>query len=90
MEIKKRRGRPPKTVQEAIPPQQVDFGGLTKLNNLDIDPRMLETMPTGISLIDEFISHEGGIPSFQVRWVENKCLNTPNDFNSLDVLPHYF
>lgn len=62
MEIKKRRGRPPKTVQEAIPPQQVDFGGLTKLNNLDIDPRMLETMPTGISLIDEFISHEGGIP----------------------------
>jgi|TARA_R110000796_G_scaffold93095_1_gene197516 DNA repair protein RadA/Sms len=63
MEVKKRRGRPPKIkVQQNQTPIIIDFGSLTTLDNLDIDSRMLETMPSGIDLIDEFISHEGGVP----------------------------
>jgi len=45
-----------------MPPQRVNFDNLTTLDELDIDSRMLETMPSGIEEIDEFISHEGGIP----------------------------
>ena len=40
----------------------ISFKSLTRLDNLNIDPRMLETMPSGIELMDEFISHEGGVP----------------------------
>ena len=62
MEIKK-RGRPAtKNVHQNMPPQRVNFDNLTTLDELDIDSRMLETMPSGIEEIDEFISHEGGIP----------------------------
>jgi len=60
MEVKKRRGRPPK--KQKIVKKFIDFKSLTRLDNLNIDPRMLETMPSGIKLMDEFISHEGGIP----------------------------
>ena len=63
MEVKKRRGRPPKNqFQQDVTPKVIDFKSLTRLNDLDIDPRMLETMPSGIELVDEFISHEGGVP----------------------------
>mgnify|MGYP000409694337 FL=1 len=63
MEVKKRRGRPPRNqFQQDVTPKVIDFKSLTRLNDLDIDPRMLETMPSGIELIDEFISHEGGVP----------------------------
>ena len=63
MEVKKRRGRPPRNkFQQDITPKVIDFKSLTRLNDLDIDPRMLETMPSGIELMDEFISHEGGVP----------------------------
>ena len=63
MEVKKRRGRPPRNkFQQDVTPKVIDFKSLTRLNDLDIDPRMLETMPSGIELMDEFISHEGGVP----------------------------
>jgi predicted ATP-dependent serine protease len=68
MEIKKRetetakRGRPRK-IQNLTPvPSIVDFSNITKLNQLNIDPRMLEAMPTSIDVIDELFSHEKGIP----------------------------
>ena len=62
MEIKK-RGRPAtKNVHQNMPLQRVNFDNLTTLDELDIDSRMLETMPSGIELMDEFISHEGGVP----------------------------
>lgn len=68
MEIKKRetemakRGRP-KKIQNLTPVSSiVDFSSITKLNQLNIDSRMLEAMPTGINVIDELFSHETGIP----------------------------
>ena len=56
----KKRGRPPK--KQKVVKQLIDFKSLTRLDNLNIDPRMLETMPSGIELMDKFISHEGGVP----------------------------
>ena len=56
----KKRGRPPK--KQKVVKKLISFKSLTRLDNLNIDPRMLETMPSGIKLMDEFISHEGGIP----------------------------
>lgn len=68
MKIEKRemetakRGRPRK-IQNLTPvPSIVDFSNITKLNQLNIDSRMLESMPTGINVIDELFSHEKGIP----------------------------
>ena len=59
----KKRGRPSKknlvaglTVAQTL----IDLD-IIKLNNLDIDPRMMETMKSGMS-IDDLISHEGGVP----------------------------
>ena len=59
----KKRGRPRKnqvTEYQVSVPTVIDFD-IVKLNNLDIDPRMMETMKSGMS-IDDLISHEGGIP----------------------------
>ena len=56
----KKRGRPPK--KQKVVKKLIDFKSLTRLDNLNIDPRMLETMPSGIKLMDEFISNEGGVP----------------------------
>jgi DNA repair protein RadA/Sms len=59
----KKRGRPSKkqvTEYQVSVPTLIDFD-IVKLNNLDIDPRMMETMKSGMS-IDDLISHEGGIP----------------------------
>ena len=59
----KKRGRPSKKVQnvKAIP-SLIDFSMVTKLDNIDIDPRMMKVMKTGLS-IDNLFSHEGGIPA---------------------------
>ena len=40
----------------------IDFSQITKLKNLNIDKRMLESMPIGVSCLDEIFSHEGGLP----------------------------
>ena len=64
-EKKRGRGRPPKVskMKNVTPlPSLIDFNKLTKLNNLEIDSRMLESMPTGIMQVDELFSFEGGIP----------------------------
>ena len=59
----KKRGRPSKKNLVAgltVAPTLIDLD-IIKLNNLDIDPRMMETMKSGMS-IDDLISHEGGVP----------------------------
>ena len=63
IQVSKRRGRPGKSVQNATyTPSLIDFSKVVKLNKLDIDPRMMKTMKTGLS-IDGLFSHEGGIPA---------------------------
>jgi DNA repair protein RadA/Sms len=61
--IKKKRGRPSKNQVANFnvsisTPLSLD---IVKLNRLDIDPRMMETMKSGMA-IDDLISHEGGVP----------------------------
>lgn len=57
-----KRGRPSKKVlMEVVIPQIIDFNKIEKLNKLDIDPRMLESMESD-SVLDTLISHEGGVP----------------------------
>ena len=63
MNTGKRRGRPRKNqVMEynVTVPAEIKLD-IVKLSNLDIDPRMMDTMRSGL-LVDELISHEGGIP----------------------------
>ena len=62
MEVIKKRGRPSKKVANLsiATPSKIEFD-IIKLNNLDIDPRMMETMKSGM-IIDNLISHEGGVP----------------------------
>jgi len=55
----KKRGRPAKNVTHV--PSLIDFGQITMLNQLDIDPRMLGSMRSGLA-IDNMFSEEGGIP----------------------------
>ena len=63
MEEVKRRGRPAKQMKNlTVVPSIIDFSQITKLNALDINPRMLESMPSGIKTMDEFFSHENGVP----------------------------
>jgi len=60
----KKRGRPrknPITSNVAPLPSLIDFSSIVKLNSLNIDSSMMETMPSGLA-VDELISHEGGIP----------------------------
>jgi DNA repair protein RadA/Sms len=58
-----KRGRPSKSIQNATyTPSLIDFSKVVKLNKLDIDPRMMKTIKTGLS-IDGLFSHEGGIPA---------------------------
>jgi len=60
-QTKRGRGRP-KSVQNVMHiPSIIDFSGIDKLGNLEIDPRMMETMVSGM-VMDQLISHEGGIP----------------------------
>jgi predicted ATP-dependent serine protease len=63
MNTGKRRGRPRKNQvmeYQVSVPAKIDFE-IVKLNDLDIDPRMMDTMKSGM-IVDDLISHEGGIP----------------------------
>ena len=62
IETKRGKGRPKKVQNVTYVPSVIDFTQVTKLNNLDIDPKMLESMPSGLGNMDKFISHEGGVP----------------------------
>jgi DNA repair protein RadA/Sms len=58
-----KKGRPSKSIKNATyTPSLIDFSKVVKLNKLDIDPRMMKVMKTGLS-IDGLFSHEGGIPA---------------------------
>ena len=58
-----KRGRPSKSVKNVTyTPSLIDFSKVSKLSNLDIDPRMMKTMKSGLG-VDVLFSHEGGIPS---------------------------
>jgi len=57
----KRKGRP-STKNVTYTPSLIDFSKVTKLNNLDIDPKMMNTFKSGLR-VDNLISHEGGIPA---------------------------
>jgi len=60
VQTKRGRGRP--KIQNVMPvPSIIDFTGIDKLGNLEIDPRMMETMTSGMKM-DQLMSHEGGIP----------------------------
>jgi len=58
----KKRGRPAKVQNVKAVPSLIDFSKVIKLDNIDIDPRMMKTMKTGLTL-DNLFSHEGGIPA---------------------------
>jgi DNA repair protein RadA/Sms len=60
-----KRGRPSKKNIQNISyiPSIINFDNkVSKLSDLDIDPRMMKSMITGLS-IDKLFSHEGGIPA---------------------------
>lgn len=59
---KRGKGRPKKVQNVTYVPSVIDFTQVTKLNSLDIDPKMLESMPSGLGNMDKFLSHEGGVP----------------------------
>jgi len=58
----KKRGRPSKkqVANFTVASTSINFD-IVKLNNLDIDPKMMETMQSGM-IVDDLFSHEGGIP----------------------------
>jgi len=60
----KRKGRPSKKNIQNVTytPSLIDFSKVTKLNDLDIDPKMMNTFKSGLK-VDQLISHEGGIPA---------------------------
>jgi hypothetical protein len=62
MEEQRKPGRPHLS-QPMVPqiPSIIEFSEVMKLNQLEIDPRMLNTMKSGLPL-DELISYEGGTP----------------------------
>jgi DNA repair protein RadA/Sms len=63
-EIKRGKGRPKKNAQNTTyVPSVINFDQVAKLNQLDIDPRMMEQMVSGLGNMDKFISYEGGIPA---------------------------
>jgi predicted ATP-dependent serine protease len=58
-----KRGRPRKNrLEHDFEHVEIDFNQITKLNKLDIDPRMMEQMQSG-TVLDSLISHEKGIPA---------------------------
>jgi predicted ATP-dependent serine protease len=60
---KGKRGRPRKNrLEHEFEHVEIDFSQITKLNKLDIDPRMMEQMQSG-TILDSLISHEKGIPA---------------------------
>jgi predicted ATP-dependent serine protease len=59
--VVKRKGRP-STKNVTYTPSLIDFSKVTKLNDLNIDPKMMNTFKSGLK-VDQLISHEGGIPA---------------------------
>ena len=61
-EVKRGRGRPAKQhLNLTTVPSIIDFTGVEELSKLNIDPKMMETMVSGLK-VDELLSHEKGIP----------------------------
>jgi predicted ATP-dependent serine protease len=59
---KRGRGRPAKQhLNLTTVPSIIDFTGVEELSKLNIDPKMMETMVSGLK-VDELLSHEKGIP----------------------------
>ena len=59
---KRGRGRPStKLLNVTTVPSIIDFTGVEELSKLNIDPKMMETMVSGLK-IDEILSHEKGVP----------------------------
>ena len=56
-----KRGRPAKVQNVTYVPSLIDFTNITALNKLNIDPKMLEVMKSGLP-IDDILSEEGGVP----------------------------
>jgi DNA repair protein RadA/Sms len=62
MNTGKKRGRPSKKqLNVTTLPSIINFDSIVKLSKLNIDPKMMDTMKSGLTL-DELISHEGGVP----------------------------
>lgn len=60
---KKRRGRPRKIENNAmILPSIINFSGVQQLKDLEIDPKMLDVMPSSLQSLDMMISHDKGVP----------------------------
>ena len=57
----KRKGRP-STKNVMYTPSLIDFSKVTKLNDLNIDPKMMNTFKSGLK-VDQLFSHKGGIPA---------------------------
>ena len=57
-----KRGRPRKAQNLTPVPSLINFDQITKLNDLSIDKRMLESMKTGVRNVDDLFSFEGGVP----------------------------
>ena len=59
---KRGKGRPKKLQNVTYVPSVINFDEVIKLKDIDMDPRMLEQMLSGLGNMDKFISHESGIP----------------------------
>jgi DNA repair protein RadA/Sms len=59
---KRGKGRPKKVQNITYVPSVINFDEVIKLKDIDMDPRMMEQMTSGLGNMDKFISHEGGIP----------------------------
>jgi predicted ATP-dependent serine protease len=57
-----RRGRPAKMKNAVAIPSLINFDKVTQLKNIDIDPRMMKIMKSGLN-VDKLFSHEGGVPA---------------------------
>jgi DNA repair protein RadA/Sms len=59
---KRKKGRPTKVQNVTFVPSVIDFSSIGALKDLDIDPRMMITMKSGLN-VDKLMSHEEGIPA---------------------------
>jgi predicted ATP-dependent serine protease len=57
-----KRGRPAKMKNVVAIPSLINFDKVTQLKNIDIDPRMMKIMKSGLN-VDKLFSHEGGVPA---------------------------
>ncbi len=88
MNTGKKRGRPSKkqvAEYNVSVPAVIDFD-IVKLDNLDIDPRMMDTMKSGM-MIDDLISHEGGVPCATNMVVAGTVTATEYNLSALNTAP---